>query len=167
MRMSKPYFLLQRFRDSNPFGPQSNDGRLPVLTGDFQSRPEATLPTQDSFVPERFPEISQQNRNPPVRSFAAVPAVLEEPLLEAAFGNRFKSRRPPQFDTRERTPQAEEPQVQPQQTANRRPPPREEDSSFQRTNSFSRRPPPTQQQEEDDSIFTRGPPQSQVIVSFF
>merc|ERR1711953_147825 len=78
---------IQRFRDSISFGPQSNEGRLTVLSGD--SRPGQSRP-RESLQPQN-----------PIRSFAAIPAVpdIPEDTFEeeqpATFGNRFKSRRPP------------------------------------------------------------------------
>merc|ERR1712029_1013744 len=68
-------------------GPQSNEGRLTVLSGD--SRPGQSRP-RESLQPQN-----------PIRSFAAIPAVpdIPEGTFEeeqpATFGNRFKSRRPP------------------------------------------------------------------------
>ena len=104
---------IQRFRDSISFGPQSNEGRLTVLSGDpVNSRPSFQQPGQGQPRPsfqqpgqgQSRPRESLQPQNP-IRSFAAIPAVPdipeesfeEEPV---AFGNRFKSRRPPTVRTR-------------------------------------------------------------------
>ena len=84
---------IQRFRDSISFGPQSNEGRLTVLNPNSpvqQARPRESLQVsrpRESLQPQ-----------PPIKSFAAIPAVpAEDPIPEepVAFGNRFKSRRPP------------------------------------------------------------------------
>ena len=101
---------IQKFRESNPFV-NSDQGRLTVLNSNFDRRPNPAPvqnfqrePEPQNF--ERNPEIQNFQRNPgfgsqrnqsPVRSFAAIPAVPEdsEPVSEAAFGSRFKSRRPP------------------------------------------------------------------------
>ncbi len=120
---------IQNFRDSNPFGPPSDEGRLTFLsTSTFRQPPAAQPANQPDFAPEPVrnfgpgpvrnfdpqavrnfePEVIRnqapvRNQEPfrnqePVRSFAAVAAVPEEPQESeepAAFGSRFKSRRPP------------------------------------------------------------------------
>ena len=59
---------IQRFRESNPFGPQVDQGRLTVLNeGGFSRDPPAASRPRDSLQPQRIPESQSFSRDPPPR----------------------------------------------------------------------------------------------------
>ncbi len=92
---------IQNFRESNPFAPQTDQGRLTVLSGTGTPvRSFAAVPA----VPPSFQDV--QDTQEPSRQRPRQrprPAVEPQPTEEEpTFGNRFQSRRPPGADPRRR-----------------------------------------------------------------
>ena len=69
---------IQRFRESNPFGPQSDQGRLTVLNeGGFSRNPPQSRP-RDSLQPQRIPESQSFSRDQPPTRQSLQPQRLPE-----------------------------------------------------------------------------------------